>query len=168
MYLVIILAAYWLNFCFLYTFTTGEIAAIYCTCICNVGIRSKEVKTNQISPTKNGFAFFKCYYFTILLRCYRIKSENKIHDCRMKQDKGEDNIDVSLDTKSQGTAVSNTTRRLREAKPVFAPGKNPPSGQTGFCAAGKNPPSGQTGFCARREPVSFIYQIITQCVQYIQ
>ncbi len=52
----------------------------------------------------------------------------------MKQDKGEDNIGVSLDTKSQGTAVSNTTKGLREAKPVFAPGKNPPSGQTGFRA----------------------------------
>ncbi len=64
-----------------------------------------------------------------------------MHDFRMKQDKGE-NIGVSLDTKSQGTAVSNTTRRLREAKPVFAPGKNPPRGQTGFCA--------------RRKPVAFI------------
>ncbi len=50
------------------------------------------------------------------------------------------------------------------AKPVFAPGKNPPSGQTGFGAAGKNPPSGQTGFCARREPVAFInHTVCTVC-----
>ncbi len=112
-----------------------------------MGIKSKEIKTNQIFPTKKRFTFLNVtilqFYSATLLQNQIGK---QIHDCRMKQDKKGENIGVSLDTKSQGTAVSNTTRRLREAKPVFA--------------TGKNPPSGQTGFCARREPVAFINHIV--------
>jgi hypothetical protein len=67
----------------------------------------------------------------------------------MKQDKGEDNIDVSLDTKSQGTAVNNTTRLLREAKPVFAPGKNPVAKPV-FVPGGNQ-----------------LHSLITQCIQYV-